>query len=294
MSRKLLAVIALAVIALSCRLNAAETYELRYRFTEDQELHYRIHDQRRMEIQVAEIRESPRHTSNTIRRQRVVDVQDDGAATLELTLLRARLTAESGDERVEFDTAANEPPPAVFRPVLSTIGLPLGLVTVSPRGVVTDTQLLIPTQNEDAFSTEQRDLLPVLPEDPVAIGDVWRDPFEVDIQVSLDQPLKKRIRLERVYSLESVDGGIATIAVRTVVLSPVQDGVQQGQLIQRTTHGTIQFDVERGLLLNRLVSLDNTVVGFQGPQSSLTVEGSHEDALVPDSELAAELPDEAR
>lgn len=270
------------------------SYELRYRFTEDQELHYRIDDRRELDVQVGPKRDSARCTSNTLRRHYVKDVRDDGSATIELTLLRVRMTAESGVDTIEFDSATDGILPEAFRAVRGTIGQPLGLLTVSPRGTVEATQLLIPTQNAEEFASEQRDLLPILPEAAVAVGDVWRDPFEVDILVALDQPLKKRIRLERVYSLESVEGGIAIIDVRTVVLSPVEDGVQQGQLILRTTNGTIRFDIERGLLVDRSVTLDNTVVGFQGRGSSLTVEGTHRDTLIPDTDVAAEIPGSAR
>ena len=174
--------------------NAQETYELRYRFSEGQEFHYRISDERQMVVQVAGTEDSPRTTSTTLRRHRVKDVRDDGRATLELTLLRVQLAATSGEDLIEFDSAADEVPPAVFRGIQGTIGNPLGLITVSPRGAVSDAQLLIPTQNEDDFADAQRDLLPVLPEAPVSVGDTWRDPFEVDVLVELNQPLKKRVR----------------------------------------------------------------------------------------------------
>lgn len=278
---------------------ASGTYDLRYQFSEDQELHYRINDRRQIEVQVGEADDTVRHTSNTLRRHLVKHVGEDGSATIELTILRVRMSAESGQDVIEFDSAVDAPPPVEFRGIQATIGQPLGLLTISPRGVVSDTQLLIRTQNEDEFAAAQRDFVPILPESPVAVGETWRDPFEVEVVVSEDQltaeqPLKKRIRLERVYSLESVQDGIATIAVRTVVLSPIQDGFQQGQLIQRTTNGTVQFDIRNGQLVDRTVTIDNEVVGFRGSQTKLTVEGSHQDVLVPETELAAELPGTAR
>jgi hypothetical protein len=302
MSRISLLVVCFTLVAVPGALfadDAPKNWQLRYRFADDQELHYRIDDQKKIEVQVGGAGDTVRHTSHTLRRHLVKHVGEDGAATFELTILRVQMQASSGNDVIEFDSAVDEQPPAEFRGIQGTIGQPLGQVTISPRGVVSDTQLLIPAQNEEEFAAAQRDLMPILPESPVAVGDTWRDPFEVDVVVSADQltaekPLKKRIRLERVYSLEAVEDGIANIAVRTVVLSPVEDAFQEGQLIQRTTNGTVQFDVERGLLVDRTVTLENTVVGFQGPKTSLAVEGSHQDVLVPETDLAAELPETMR
>jgi hypothetical protein len=276
----------------------AETYELRYRFTEGQELHYRITDEKRYDIHVADQSDTVRHSSNTLRKHDVQAIGDDGNARIELTLVHAQMSAESGEDTVTYDSTVDAIPPAVFQGVAGTIGHPLGIVTVSPRGEVVDTELLIEGRNASEFESAQHDLLPLLPESPVAVGDIWRDPFEVEIPVDAEQQqkqpeqqLKKRIKLERVYSLELVEDGQATIAVRTVVLSPVRDAFQQGELMLRTSHGTVRLDLERGLLVDRSLTLENTVVGFQGPQSSLTVAGTHQDALVSPDDVAADESD---
>lgn len=302
MSRKSLLALCFTFAAAPWNLfgdDAPKTYQLRYEFAEAEEFHYRINDERRIDVQVGGVTDTVEYMSNTLRRHLVKHVAEDGSATFELTILRVQMQAVGGNDVIEYDSAVDETPPVEFQGIQGTTGKPLGLVTISPQGVVRETQLLIPTQNEEGFAEAQRDLVPLLPESAVAVGDTWRDPFEVDVIVSSDQltaenPLKKRIKLERIYSLESVEDGIATIAVRTVVLSPIEDGFQEGQLIQRTTNGTVEFDIEAGRLADRTVSLDNTVVGFRGPMTRLKVEGAHQDVLVPATDLAGELPETPR
>lgn len=303
MLRKRLLSIAISIVSVAGQLSAAdatddpaETYELRYRFIEGQELHYRITDEREYDYHVGPDSSTVRDSTTTLRKHHVQEVGDDGRARIELTLVRVQMTAEIGEQTARFDSAVDSIPPAMFQGVAGTIGRPLSVATVTPRGEVVDTELLIEGQSGSGFDSAQHDLLPLLPESPVAIGDVWQLPFEVEVLVDPqqqqnepDRRLKKRIKLERVYSLEAVEDGQATIAVRTVVLTPIRDAFLQGQLIQMTTHGTARLDLESGLLVDYSVTLDNTVVGFSGsPQSSLSVVVSRRESLVPPTEVAAE------
>jgi hypothetical protein len=64
-----------------------------------------------------------------------------------------------------------------------------------------------------------------------------------------------------------VAAGVATIEVKTQVLSPVDDPRIRSQLVQRLQFGTIRFDVDAGRVLSKQMDTDEIVIGFQGADS---------------------------
>ena len=63
------------------------------------------------------------------------------------------------------------------------------------------------------------------------------------------------------------------------MLTPIQDPLEEGQLIQRTPSGSLRLNVAQGRMLERVMKLDNQVVGFQGAQSALHVVGMRQESL---------------
>ena len=62
---------------------------------------------------------------------------------------------------------------------------------------------------------------------------------------------------------------MATIAVATQVLTPINDPKLQSQLVQRLQRGTIKFDVDAGRLIHKQMDIDQAVFGFSGPDSHM-------------------------
>ena len=80
---------------------------------------------------------------------------------------------------------------------------------------------------------------------------------------------------------------MATISVATQVLTPVNNPKIQSQLVQRLTKGTIRFDMDAGRVLSQNIDLDEQVLGFQGPDSSLHFIGRFTEEYVPDDTKSA-------
>jgi len=72
-----------------------------------------------------------------------------------------------------------------------------------------------------------------------------------------------------VYQLKKVQTGVATIAARTEVLTPVDDPAVQSQLVQRVKRGEVRFDVDAGRVLHQQMDIDETVLGFSGADSMM-------------------------
>ncbi len=267
-----------------------ETYELRYRFIPGSSVDYTVENQSHIEVEQAGAEQQVDHSQTSHKHYRVLSVDEDGNGVLELTIDRVQMQAAvDGDEPVTYDSQKDRQPPAQFIGIAGTIGKPHARITASPTGklleidwLVGDGQGALPTK-KDAGTL---DILVQLPEAPVAIGDKWKQRFKTEVTVK--EKLRKTVTLLRTYRLVSVDGNRATIELRTSVITPLHDPAQEAQLIQKTPSGTIEFDLDRGVLLSRSTELDREVVGFNGGKSRIRNRTTRSERI---SEVAATSDD---
>ena len=123
-----------------------------------------------------------------------------------------------------------------------------------------------------------------LPAEPVKIGQQWQTSSEIPVR--RQDGTKKRIKTRMVYTLKSVKTGVATIEVKTEVVTPVNDPQIQSQLVQQITDGEIRFDVDGGRILSREIGWDETVVGFKGHDSLMKYLARFTEELQPAAETA--------
>ncbi|MCA9040559.1 MAG: hypothetical protein KDA65_09460, partial [Planctomycetaceae bacterium] len=123
------------------------------------------------------------------------------------------------------------------------------------------------------------------PKNRVKIDERWAQTYSVPVAV--DRKLQQDVRLKREYRLRSVENGIASITFKTSVLSSIHNPMIAAQLIQNTPSGTIEFDLERGLIVKRTAELDNTEFGFSGENSSMRAVSKTVETLV-NSEIKPE------
>jgi Family of unknown function (DUF6263) len=106
-----------------------------------------------------------------------------------------------------------------------------------------------------------------LAEGPIAIGESWSSPIEIEV-TQKDGSLKK-IETRQKFTLESVTDDVATIHVDSQILTPIHDPSIEAQLIQRLSEGTVKFDVAAGRVVSQQLDLDRHVIGFSGATSSM-------------------------
>jgi hypothetical protein len=168
----------------------------------------------------------------------------------------------TGKDEVRYDSKRNEVVPENYIKVAEAIGKPLATITVSPAGTI--------VRRDDAISQFNPGigmLLPQLPQRSVKIGDRWYSMEKV--RVRLKSGRVQAIQIRKQYKLEQVKNGLATISVRTQVLTPVSDPKIQSQLMQRLQHGTIKFDLDAGRIYSSKMELDERVIGFRGAASMI-------------------------
>jgi len=202
------------------------------------------------------------HTTS-IRQWKVLEATDR-RMTFEHSIESVQMTQQTGDkDEIRWDSTSGEDPPRVFSVVAAQIGSPLATVTMNGRGE----ELNREDHGGTKASLGMGQLTLALPEDPIAVGESWSVPSNV--QVRTDGGLVKRIKIRQKYTLEKVKAGVATIDVRSEPLTPIETESVRAQVVQQLSNGSIRFDVDSGVLLEKELNWDETVVGFQGPGSMM-------------------------
>ena len=268
-----IAVLCLGLVAAAAGAAApAEPVMLRYRFRPDERLAMRVAHRALTETTMNGTTQSVETMTDSTKTWNVVAVDDAGTATLDQLVDDVTMTSRTSDRgEVRWSSGSGTEPPPGYELVPHSLGVPLVRMTIATDGRVLDRRELRPCP---PAATGDLVVVP-LPDDPVEVGFEWTIPQEVVVEVP-NGP-RKAVRTRLRYRLESVKDGIATIAVDTTVLTPVDDPRLEARLLERIWDGTIRFDVERGRVVGRQTSIDRRVVGFGGPQSSVRYKASLEE-----------------
>ncbi len=242
----------------------AEKYTLRYQFKQGDSMRWQVVHRAKIQTTVSGTSQTAETLSSSVKLWRVVKAEPGGPTTFEHLVesvdMRHKL---SGRQEVHYNSQTDKKPPAGFENVAQSIGVPISIVTIDPTG-----QILRRDRKPAKAAAENDGQITIpLPEKPVAIGEDWSFPYDID--VTLEKGGSKRVKTLQQFTLEGVKTGVATIRVATQILTPIRDPAIQAQLIQRESNGTVRFDVDAGRILSQQMDLDKQVVGFRGPASSL-------------------------
>ena len=255
-------------------------HRLAYKFVEGDALRFESIQNVRINSQYQEVTESASNKTETRKHLRVVKVNPDGSAELDLVIDWVRMKANFGkdDPGIEFDSAspdAKKQPK--FRAVLQSVGKPHSRMLVSPTGKVLKVHELSttaptplgaqPITLKDIANSADFSFLTVMPETPLNVGENWKEKF--DVKVKVEDNLQKTVSLQRTYTLDKVENQVAHISFKTAVLSPVTDPTVSVQLIQRETSGKIEFDIPRGQVISRTVDTDKSVIAPFGSNTAM-------------------------
>ncbi|QDT56413.1 hypothetical protein Pan44_44670 [Caulifigura coniformis] len=272
-------------------------HTLRYRFSPEESVYFTSHNEtsRRYLQNVSEIQTND--SVDALKHYKVLSVTPEGGAVLELTIDRTKMSVDNGSSLFIYDSTKDQDPPAAFQVVHGTVGRPWLRVTVNALGETSNYQTPAGTAVPESADFVSR-VLPVLPEKPVAIGEIWKEPFTVDapngdVEIEPGRPLTRPITMQRVYKLKSVENGIAAIDLRTEVLTSKRTPKEDVFIIQRQYSGSITIDMANGRLLGRELAIDGNVVGYDGPTSAMSVKMAQRDSFAPAGAASAAQPAEA-
>lgn len=262
---------------------------LTYRFTPGQFTHYEVTSKSSMSMQYQQLVENVKNETTAWKQFRVISVDDQGTAILEPMVQRVKMSATFNDaDPIVCDSDKPEEAPHQFKDVLKTVKKPVARVQVSAQGELQKVTLLDGAPESLAASSAaagpQLNFLVAFPKEPLGVGATWRDRFSVPVTV--ESKLTQNVTLQRNYELTKLEGTVATISVKTSVITPMSNPQIEMQLMHRTPSGVIQFDLEQGRILSQKTGTSKVVVGAFGPQSQASGSMETVERWIPASEVA--------
>jgi hypothetical protein len=261
------ALVALAVLSLPtvapAQESSGEKYTLRYKFTPGEELRWLAVHQGAWTTKIKGHEQKSSSTSKSTKVWKVTDLDADGNISFVHLIDNVNMWRQVGGRAEErYNSQTDKDIPAGYEMVATTVGKPITEAVIDDRGNVAKREDKFPK-----FNLSVGDLVTPLPEKPIAVGESW------DATDELRLPMKggaiKLVKIRKVFKLEKVATGVATISLSTQVLTPVNDPHAEAQLMQHVTKGVIKFDIDAGRLLSRQLDWNDTVLGFEGADSSM-------------------------
>ncbi len=270
---------ATALLCLSQVCAAEQTYLIRFKFQPDEQLRYQsLHCVTQTAAAAAGQKVDTTKVEQT-RVFRITKVTEDGAANVSMQFEHVRMELKSGQGELEvFDSKMpDQLVPQKFRHTADKLKGSAPKYTLQADGTpVSELGLeLVPDGGQASF------MMP-LPKQQLAVGETWK--VNMMVKPRIAEGVIREILLLRTYRLESVDDGIATITFATSLSSPVKSPAVKAQLLQATPLGTITFDLNKGVVLKRVLKFDKSVLGALGPNTMLSAVGNIEEHLLTDTE----------
>jgi len=281
LSRLAICLLAAGLCAQARAEGPEETYLLRYKFAPGDELRWKVIHLGTTETKIQGNTQTSKSRSASTKVWRVSKIDDAGNVSFTHSVEHVEMWQQLSDRpEVRYNSDTDKEPPAEYQHVAKTVGVPLTEVTISNKGDILERQSAAPNPN---FGVG--DIVMLLPEKPVKVGARWYEPSE--LQTRLPDSRVKEVKIRKLYALEKVQTGIATISVKTEVLTPVNDARIEAQLVQQLTAGTIKFDLDAGQILSKQMDWDETVVGFNGADSMMKYLARFTEERLPGSESTA-------
>lgn len=260
-------------------------YDLKYKLAAG--LTYPSEVTQRLSVQttISGIKEDSLTNSVSGKAWRIEDVDNAGNIMLVHQVDRVRMSQRTtGRAEVAFDSEKDAEIPGEYQSLNGTIGVVLTKATMNAYGRISSREDLKPQTNPGIG-----DLTLSLPEEPIRVGDSWSVPDEVTVKLGA---VPTAIKLRYAYTLLNVSAGLATIAFRTELLSPVaSDPKAMSQLVGRMQKGEIKFDIDEGRPISRKSSIEQDIVGFAGENSSMRYDMQATEEFGEGMAVVASLPE---
>ena len=241
----------------------APAYTLAYKFAAGDEYRTKVTHLATVETKIKGVEQITKSRTVSTRKWRITRVEPSGNIVFENSVEHVEMwNSITGRQEVRYDSAKDQTPPAGFEHVAQSVGKVLATITMDPYG-----RILARDNAQAQFNPGIGELTIPFPNQAVKAGMSWSIPDEV--RVRLDTGEIKKVQTQQRYRLEKVESGVATIGIQTQILTPVNDPKIQAQIVQRLQRGTIKFDLDTGRLIHKQMDLDESVVGFNGPDSHM-------------------------
>ncbi len=259
----------------------SQKYDLKYKFKPGEVLTTEVVHRASVRTTIQGTTQTAETQSKSIKSWKVEGVDETGAATFTHVVDDIEMwQRNSGRQEVRYNSQSDEAVPPGYEEVAKSVGVPLSVVTMDPRGTILSRK----ETRAQPMGVSTQMTMP-LADHPIAIGESWSMP--IDIDVTLTDGSMKKVKTRQKFTLESVEEGIAKVKVDSQVLTPIHDPSIEAQLVQRMSDGWVKFDIANGRVLSQQLDLDKHVIGFNGPTSSMHYVTRFTERLLDESEVNA-------
>lgn len=253
---------------LSERLKAAKaklpqnTFLMKYKFREGESIEWSVRHLATTETKIKGETQEAQSSTASSKVWTIEKVDEEGNITFVNTLKSVNMWKKvTGESEVRYNSSTDDEPPLDYRSVAKAIGVPLSKVTITPTGHV-----IKHTSASQVFELGVADLTVPFPAAAIRVGQKWHTTDEVTVVVD---GRSKKIKVRQQFQLATVQTALATIKVKTQVITPFSNPKIESQLVQKITHGTVKFDMDAGRIVSKHFDWDESVVGFSGADSRL-------------------------
>ena len=257
--------------------NAADASKvlLRYKFNPAETVRYEVTHVAKTKTRLRGAEELSNVHTVSEKMWKFADATTSDKMSFEHSVTKVELTQQTGDKpELRWSSDSGDEPPAEFTRVAEQIGIPLSTVAIDSLGKEIERKTHAGTESQLGMGG----LTLSLPEEPIAVGGNWIVPREV--KVRLENGETKAMKVRELYTLEKVETGVATLTIRSEVLTPIEDETIKAQLVQQLSNGSLRFDIDGGRVISKQLDWDETVVGFQGPNSLMEYRARLTETLV--------------
>lgn len=198
----------------------------------------------------------------------------NGEMTFDYKILEIDMSQRIGaDNELRYSSKSGEEPASQFQKAAASIGKVISTVTIDEQGMI-----IARSDQSNPPNLGMGDITLPVPKNPIAIGATWEVPREM--RIAREDGSVKTVRFRELFRFDKVSAGVATIAVRSEMLTPISEPKEEAQVLQQLSNGTIKFDIDAGRMISKELGWDKVVVGFSGAGSVMDYSARLEEQVV--------------
>jgi len=274
----------LNVPAVHAAEKAVKTHELCYKFKPGETIRYEVEHMATVDTRISATDQKAKSRSRSTMVWKFIDAEPGHFKFIQ-SLEKVDLWQQAeGQDEIRYNSETDETPPAAYERVSETLEQPVATITIDDCG-----ELIQREGNGQTPDLGFGGIVVVLPPKPIPVGHQWYVGDTLRVRDRNKQVKEISVRLK--HELKSVKTGVATISVQTQVLTPINDAQLESQLVQRLSRGEIKFDLIAGRVIEKRLDWDESVVGFNGPESSMKYLARFTESLVANETATANNAD---
>jgi hypothetical protein len=264
------------IVVLLCG-QTAQAQAWQFRWQKGQVFSYKV----RHHTAVAEVLTGTKVESESqlelVKRWQVLDVDEQGVATLQLTLaaMRTEQKRPSGDTLIFDSEHPERGTPELREQMGKFVGQTLAVLRVDGYGRTLEAKVgsLARYQAEPPFVL-------VFPKAEATQGQMWTRPYPIVIEPPLGTG--ESYEAQQKYRCAKLAGHEATVEVTTEMKTRPEIAQERLPLLQKEVSGTAVFDLQAGRLRAVDLKIDRTIDQHRGPGSSYHFRSDYREELVTD------------